>query len=200
MVFISIKSVEGISNHAFKGAKGGKERSRMRIGGNGREQEEGNNHGERRAAKTPKRRILARKYEGLFLFWAAREGLVKCGDFFRARDRMAQGITNKTQLLLSSVELPDDAALHYSIYSSPSQDPLAALEAARRKLMLTGAGTPLEAHLITSPFSRIHFDNGKPVLYVFRLLSSGDDAPGTLLDDLTRESVTYVSICIPKSS
>jgi hypothetical protein len=103
---------------------------------------------------------------------------------------MAQGITNKTQLLLSSIELPEDAALHYSIYSPASQDPdaLAALEAARRKL-----GPSLDAHLLTNPFSRVYFDDGKPLLYVFRLLSSGDDAPTTQLDDLTREPLRYAS-------
>jgi hypothetical protein len=42
--------------------------------------------------------------------------------------------------------------------------------------------------LLTNPFSRVHFEDGKPLLYVFRLLSSGDDAPTTQLDDLTRES------------
>ena len=35
MVLLSMEKVEGISNHAFKGAKGGEERSRMRIAGMG---------------------------------------------------------------------------------------------------------------------------------------------------------------------
>jgi hypothetical protein len=35
MLLLSIEKVEGISNHAFKGAKGGEERSRMRIAGMG---------------------------------------------------------------------------------------------------------------------------------------------------------------------
>lgn len=95
---------------------------------------------------------------------------------------MAQSIHDGTKVLLSSIELPDEPVLQYSIYTSNAADPLAYIESARRKL----AASCTDA-LFSSPISRIHFQSGSPLLYVFNILSSGDESPVTALDDLTRE-------------
>lgn len=101
---------------------------------------------------------------------------------------MAQAIHNSTKLLLSSIELPEDALLYYNIYSSNSADSLSQLESARRKL----SGVIHAAAIFSSALCRIHFEAGAPVLYVFHLLGSADGPPPTVLDGLTREYATFV--------
>jgi hypothetical protein len=97
---------------------------------------------------------------------------------------MAQGIHDETRLLLSSLELPEDAILKYSIYSSSSSgDALSAIESARRRV--TEARTQ---DLFASPICRVHFEGSSPRLYVFTVVSPDSENPNIpVLDDLTRE-------------
>ncbi|KIM27284.1 hypothetical protein M408DRAFT_24751 [Serendipita vermifera MAFF 305830] len=102
---------------------------------------------------------------------------------------MAQGIHDGTKVLLSSIELPDEPVLQYSIYSSGAADPLVHVESARRKLC-----TPSAQSLFSSPITRIHFTSGSPLLYVFHVASNGDESPTMALDDLTRTSSSEIVI------
>jgi hypothetical protein len=99
-------------------------------------------------------------------------------------DGMAHGMQDNTRVLLSSIELPDDPILQYSIYSSPSSDPLAPLESLRRKL----AQSSLQQPIFSSPITRIHFQSAHPLLYIFHVASAGHPTSAAMtLDDPTCE-------------
>ncbi|KAG8822784.1 hypothetical protein FRC19_005231 [Serendipita sp. 401] len=102
---------------------------------------------------------------------------------------MAQGIHDGTKLLLSSIELPEYAHLHYSIYVSRAAEPLEDIESARRKLSNARTGD-----LFAEPICRIHFENGLPLLYVFHVTSGGEGHHPVELPTLTRKQSSQIVI------
>ncbi|KAG8836237.1 hypothetical protein FRC17_008973 [Serendipita sp. 399] len=102
---------------------------------------------------------------------------------------MAQGIHDGTKLLLSSIELPEDAHLYYSIYVSTTAEPLEDIESARRKLSEAYTGD-----LFTAPICRVHFENALPLLYVFTVASEGEEPPLLELPKLTNRQSSQIVI------
>lgn len=93
---------------------------------------------------------------------------------------MAQPIHDSTKLLLSSIELPEDAVLQYTVYSSPATDALQQIESVRRKLLELRTESFFEA-----PISHVYFSSGVPLLYLFRLVSAGDEPLDVTVADLS---------------
>lgn len=95
---------------------------------------------------------------------------------------MAQPIHDGTKLLLSSIELPEEAVLQYAVYSSSAPEPLQHLESARRRFLESRTESLFEA-----PIPRIHFQAGLPLLYVFKVVSAGEETFDIPFGDLSRE-------------